>query len=152
MEQIKTDNKNKGAIGDTALTEKVIGCAFDVSNVLGHGFSEKVYENALKIRLVKSGMEVRQQVPITVWSDAEPVGNFVADLIVNHQLLLELKAVDSLRSEHMAQCLNHLKATGIAMGLLINFGQPRVEVRRIQLQSSSESSVASDLSVEMHSS
>ena len=91
MEQIKPDAFTSGAIGETELTEKVIGCAFAVSNVLGNGFVEKVYENAMRIRLEGLGLKVCQQVPLNVWFDEQVVGQFIADLIVDDKLLIELK-------------------------------------------------------------
>ena len=136
IRQINADEEKSGAIGETDLSGQVIGCAYDVSNVLGNGFTEKVYENALLIRLRKLGLNVCQQVPISVWFDDEVVGEFIADLIVENKLLIELKAVDALCSVHVSQCLNYLKATRLPLCLLINFGQPRVEVKRIQLKPS----------------
>jgi len=93
------------------LTEKIIGCAFRVSNTLGPGFLEKVYENALAHELRKSGLEVRQQYPISVLYDGQVVGEFLADLLINDQIVVELKAARNLDDAHMAQCLNYLKAT-----------------------------------------
>ena len=102
-------------------TEKIIGCAFTVSNKLGSGFMEKVYENALALEIRKSGFEVTQQHPIMVFYDQELVGEFVCDLLVENCVLVELKTVKNLDDLHMAQCLNYLKATGFQMCLLINF-------------------------------
>jgi len=116
----------------TALTEKVIACAFTVSNTLGCGFLEKVYENALAHELRKAGMGVRQQYPIRVTYDGVIVGDYTADLLVEDRVLIELKAVRALDNVHLAQCLNYLKATGLRICLLMNFGRPRVEVRRIR--------------------
>ena len=113
------------------LTEKIIGCAFAVSNGLGCGFLEKVYENALAHELRKAGLRVRQQWPIRVRYDAEIVGDYAADLLVEDSVLLELKAVKQLDDVHLAQCLNYLKATGLRLCLLLNFGKPKVEVKRI---------------------
>jgi GxxExxY protein len=111
--------------------EKVIGCAYRVSNRLGVGFLEKVYENALTIELRKSGLSVAQQLPVRIFYDGIVVGEYIADLIVEQLLLIELKAVRALDDVHMAQCLNYLKATGLAVCLLMNFAKPRVEVKRI---------------------
>jgi len=113
------------------LTEKVIGCAFAVSNALGCGFLEKVYENALAHELRKAGLKVEQQHGITVHYDGVAVGEYAADLLVAGVLLLELKAVKDLDDVHLAQCLNYLKATNLRLCLLMNFGKPKLEVRRI---------------------
>ena len=113
------------------ITERVIGCAYAVGNTLGCGFLEKVYENALLHELLKAGLPVQAQYPIQVLYDGKVVGDFVADLCVEGRVLVEVKAVRELTEVHMAQCLNYLKATGHKVCLLINFGSPRVEVRRI---------------------
>lgn len=115
------------------LTEKIIGCAFKVSNTLGPGFLEKVYENALAHELRKAGLDFRQQYPISVLYDGTVVGEFLADLMVNEQVIIELKATKNLDDTHLAQCLNYLKATGLPLCLLINFGTPRVQVKRVAL-------------------
>jgi GxxExxY protein len=114
---------------DEALTETIIGCAFKVHNTLKAGFSEKVYENALRIELQKEGLRVRQQAPIQVYYEGELVGDYYADLWVEERVILELKAVQRLAVEHEVQLVNYLTATGTDVGLLINFG-PSVAVRR----------------------
>ena len=111
------------------LTGVVIGCAFKVHNTLGIGFLEKVYENALYIELAKHKLRVQQQTPITVYYEGEPVGEYFADLLVEDNVIVELKAVRDLRKEHEVQLVNYLTATGIDTGLLINFG-PSVQVKR----------------------
>ncbi len=113
------------------LTERIIGCAFKVSNALGSGFLEKVYENSLAHELRKAGLSVEQQKAISVCYDRIVVGEYVADLVVNETVLVELKAVKSLDDIHMAQCLNYLKATGFKICLLLNFGKPKLEIKRI---------------------
>ncbi len=115
------------------LTEKIIGCAYKVSNSLGCGFLEKVYENSLAHELRKEGFHVEQQQKINVLYDGIIVGLYEADLVVNGCVIIEVKAIRALEDAHKAQCLNYLKATGIRLGLLINFGSPRVEVKRIAL-------------------
>ena len=115
------------------LTEKVIGCAYRVSNILGCGFLEKVYENALAHELRKAGLRVAQQQRVQVIYDGVEVGYYDADLIIDGRLIIEVKTVRTLEDTHKAQCLNYLKATGIRLGLLINFGSPRVEVKRVAL-------------------
>lgn len=113
------------------LSEKVIGCAYTVSNTLGSGFLEKVYENALAHELRQAGLQVDQQHEIIVHYDGAVVGEYAADLLVEDVILVELKALQALSSVHLAQCLNYLKATGLRLCLLLNFGKPRVEVRRV---------------------
>ncbi len=115
------------------LTEKVIGCAFSVSNSLGAGFLEKVYENALAHELRKAGLRIQQQKPISVFYDAVVVGEYVADLLVEGYLLLELKTVERFSEAHPAQSLNYLKATNLPLCLLINFAKPKVEIKRVYL-------------------
>jgi len=113
------------------ITEKVIGCAFTVSNKLGSGFLEKVYENALALEIRKSGLNVKQQHPILVFYDNEVIGEFVCDLLVENCVMVELKTVKNLDDIHMAQCLNYLRATGMQICLLINFYKARIEIKRI---------------------
>lgn len=113
------------------LAEKVIGCAYEVSNSLGSGFLEKVYENALVHELNKKGIKTKQQIAIVVKYDGVIVGEYVADLLVNDELLVELKAVENIEKVHLAQCLNYLKATGMRACLLVNFGRSKVQVRRL---------------------
>lgn len=114
------------------ITERVIGCAFTVSNTLGSGFLEKVYENALVHELRKLGFSCAQQSPINVMYDGKCVGEYVADLVVEDRVLVELKAVQVLNDVHLAQCLNYLKATRHELCLLLNFGTPRVQVKRLR--------------------
>lgn len=115
-----------------SITEKIIGCAYKVSNTLGIGFVEKVYENALAHLLRKSGLQVAEQHPIKVEFDGIVVGEFVADLLVENRVLVELKAVSMLKDGHMAQALNYLRATGVEICLLINFGTTKVEIKRLR--------------------
>lgn len=112
------------------LSERIIGCAFRVSNALGNGFLEKVYENALAHELGKAGLKVEQQYPIKVFYDGQIVGDFVADLLVEDRILLELKAVKTLDEIHSAQCINYLKATEKPVCLLLNFGTSKIEFKR----------------------
>jgi GxxExxY protein len=113
------------------LTEQIIGCAFTVANTLKTGFAEKVYENALAIELTKNGLSVAQQVGVTVYYDGVNVGDYTADLLVENVVLVELKAVRALDPAHTAQCLNYMTATGLQLCLLLNFGNPRLEIRRL---------------------
>lgn len=114
-----------------AKTERILGAAYRVSNVLGCGFLEKVYENALGYELAKLGFQVQQQWLIDVRYDGVVVGQYVADLLVDDEILIEIKAIKCFDDIHMAQCLNYLKATGKTMCLLLNFGSSRVEAKRI---------------------
>ena len=116
---------------DGTISQRVIRCAFEVSNMLGIGFVEKVYENALVHLLHKSGLKVNQQYPIKVSFDGIIVGDFVADLLVEDRVLVELKAVSALMNEHTAQALNYLRASGLEICLLINFGKSKVEIKRL---------------------
>jgi GxxExxY protein len=116
------------------VTERIIGCAFKVANALGHGFAEKVYENALAHEMRKRGLGVVQQRGIVVFYDDVIVGEYAADLLVEDQVIVELKAVGTLSDLHIPQCRNYLRATGKPLCLLINFGRPKVEIRRITAQ------------------
>src|SRR2546423_8920285 len=102
------------------ITERVIGCAYTVGNKLGCGFLEKVYENALAHEIRKAGLKVSQQHGIQIRYDGVLIGEYVADLLIEEIVLVELKAVKALDDIHAAQCLNYLKATGIQICLLIN--------------------------------
>ncbi|WP_281185183.1 GxxExxY protein [Trichlorobacter lovleyi] len=112
------------------LAEAILAACFEVSNELGVGFVESVYEKALMIALKDKELEAENQHQLTVSFRNENVGCFYADIIVNKTVILELKAVKSLLPEHQAQLLNYLKASGLPVGLLINFGMPRLEYRR----------------------
>lgn len=104
-----------------------------VSNTLGTGFLEKVYENALAIELQQNVLKVQQQHPIRVFYGDHPVGDFSADLLVEDCVIVELKAARTLDEVHTAQCMNYLKATGLKVSLLVNFGKSRAEVKHIVL-------------------
>lgn len=116
-----------------AITEWIIGCAYTVSNTLGAGFLEKVYENALAHEIRKQGLRAAQQHPAPVVYDGVIVGDFVADILVEEAVLVELKAVKALDNIHIAQCLNYLKATGLGVCLLLNFGEPMLKIKRVVL-------------------
>lgn len=115
------------------VTETIIGCAFKVHNTLGSGFLEKVYENALYLELKKVGTKVKKQVPVTVKYMGAPVGEYYVDLLVEDCCLVELKAVKKIDEVHYAQVLNYLRATGLKTSLLLNFGSPRLEIKRLSL-------------------
>jgi GxxExxY protein len=113
-----------------ALTERIIGAAIRVRKELGLGFMEKVYENALAIELHEAGLQVEQQKPLKVHYHEHIVGDYVADLIVEGCVIIELKAAKGIDSAHIAQCLNYLQATGLPVALLMNFGD-RFEYKRL---------------------
>jgi GxxExxY protein len=113
------------------ITERIIGCVHQVSNVLGPGFLEKVYENALAVELGQAGIQVAQQHRIEVRYKDVLVGDFVADLLVEECVIVEIKAITSLSDIHTAQCVNYLKATGLQVCLLVNFGAPKANVKRV---------------------
>jgi GxxExxY protein len=113
------------------LTGRIIKAFYTVYNTLGDGFLEKVYENALMIELRKSGLQADQQKKIEVFYDAQKVGDYFADILVENIVILELKAADAVVPEYEAQLINYLKATEIEVGLLLNFGPRPQVVRRI---------------------
>jgi len=113
------------------LASKIIGCVYAVSNTLGCGFLEKVYQNALLVELKSLGLSTKAQQAIEVHYKNTVVGEYFADILVNEQVILELKACHSLTPEHQSQCMNYLKATHLKVCLLINFGRPKVDTKRI---------------------
>jgi GxxExxY protein len=112
------------------LSERIIGCAFQVLNTLGPGFLEKVYGSALAHELGKCGLGVVQQHGIEVHYDGVLVGQYAVDLLVEETVMVELKAIKALDDAHAAQCIHYLTATGLRLCLLLNFGKPRLEIRR----------------------
>lgn len=113
------------------LSEKVIGCAYTVANALGCGFLEKVYENALAHEIRKLGLTVEVQKPLHVIYEGVVVGEYYADLLVESVLIIELKTSNGFSDNHKAQCINYLNSTRLPLCLLINFGEPRVEIKRV---------------------
>jgi len=113
------------------LVETMVGAAYEVSNVLGAGFLEKIYERALIEELGLRGLRVKAQTPFPVVYKGKPIGTYSADLLVEDRLLVEVKCVDGFSNEHLAQCINYLKASGLHLALLINFRRPKVEWRRV---------------------
>jgi GxxExxY protein len=113
------------------LTYQINGAVYEVNKVLGAGFLEKVYENALLVELRKRGLRAEAQVPIKVSYKGEVVGDYYSDIVVDDQVILEIKAIESLAKIHEAQLLNYLRATGITIGLLINFKHPKADIRRM---------------------
>jgi GxxExxY protein len=118
------------ALQHEELTRQIIGCAYKVYNTMGFGFLESVYEKCMVIELEKLGLEVKEQQPITVLYEGRVVGEFFADLWVKEAVIVELKSVRAIVSTHETQLVNYLKATGKDVGLLINFGESKVEVKR----------------------
>jgi GxxExxY protein len=113
------------------LTEKILSACFAVINELGAGFLESVYQNALNIALQEKGLSVKVEQPLAVTFHGQTVGQFYADMFVEDKVIIELKAVTALNEVHKAQLINYLKATGIEIGLLVNFGNPKLEFRRL---------------------
>lgn len=114
-------------------TEAILAAAFEVSNSLGAGFLEKVYESALLTELQLRGLKVDQQVRYPVSYKGKQVGLYVADLVVEDIVVVELKCVECLAPVHTAQCINHLRASGLKVALLINFQRPKMEWKRFRL-------------------
>jgi GxxExxY protein len=113
-----------------ALTERIISCVYSVSNELGCGFLEAVYENAMVVALRNAGLSVQQQVRFKVFYQDVEVGEYIADLVVESTVLVELKAVKGLDDVHTAQCLNLLRTTNLPICLLVNFAKPKAEIKR----------------------
>ena len=113
------------------LAEQILNAVFEVSNVLGCGFLEKIYERAVFKEFALRGIRAKMQVPYSVTYKGHCLGEYFADLIVENEIVLELKCVDHLLNEHTAQCLNYLKASGHKLALLINFQRPKVEWKRV---------------------
>lgn len=112
------------------ISERIIGCAYTVASKLGRGFLEVCYKNALAHELRKIGIDVAVEVPLDVWYEDIVVGKYVADLIIEGSIIVELKAVSGIDPAHIAQCFNYLAATKLPLCLLINFGK-RVEIKRV---------------------
>jgi GxxExxY protein len=116
---------------EETISQRVIRCAFNVSNTLGAGFLEKVYENALCVEFERDGIRFQAQKSITVNYKGFEVGKYVADIVVEDKLLLEIKTLSTLCNSHDAQVMNYLKATNLSVGLLLNFGRPKLGIKRI---------------------
>lgn len=131
------DPENRGPSDENLeegdLTYRIRGAVFEVSRELGAGFLEKVYENALANELRLRGCRVEQQRPVPVRYKNEIVGEYFADLVVEERILIEIKAAALLRPEHEAQLLHYLKATGIRLGMLVNFTHPKAQIKRFVL-------------------
>jgi GxxExxY protein len=114
-----------------AITEKIIGCAYTVHNELGCGFLEKVYENALAVEMREQGLAIQQQQSITVKYKGQIVGDYMADMVIDNSVLVELKAAKEIAPVHVSQCLHYLKATGLKVCLLLNFGTESLGIKRL---------------------
>ena len=112
------------------ITEKIIGCAFTVFNQMGSGYLESVYERCMLIELKRAGLYAKSQHPIKVLYENQIVGEFISDLIVEESIIVELKAISQLTKIHEAQLVNYLVSTGKDIGLLINFGPEKVQIKR----------------------
>jgi GxxExxY protein len=115
------------------LSYKIVGCAMEVHSKLGSGFLEKVYENALMVLFRKEGIAAKQQTPIKVNFEGELVGEYYADILVDEKIILELKTADKIVDIHRAQILHYLRATGIKLGMILNFGNKNFEYERLVL-------------------
>jgi GxxExxY protein len=115
------------------LTYEINGAIFEVNRVLGPGFLEKVYQNVLMVELRNRGLKAESQVAITVDYKDNVVGEYIADILVEEKVILELKTVDRLEKIHEAQLLNYLRATGIQIGILVNFKHTKAEIKRMVL-------------------
>jgi GxxExxY protein len=122
-----------GKIIHGELAYRVIGLAMEVPNKLGVGFLEKVYENALLVALKRESIAAQQQAPIEVHFDGVVVGEYIADLLVDGKLILELKAVEAISDIHRAQTINYLRATKLHLAIIINFARPKLEYERVVL-------------------
>ena len=122
-------NEHKEAV--EAVAHSSIGAAMEVSRVLGVGFLEKVYQQALARELIRRGHEVVIEAPLKVQYKGEVVGHYFADLLVDNCLVIELKCAEALGKEHLAQCINYLRATGLHLALIFNFQKPKLEFKRV---------------------
>ena len=113
------------------LSYNIVGLAMKVHRKLGYGFLEKVYENALIVLFRREGIEAKQQVPITVYFEEEVVGNYYADILIEDNVILEIKSVENIIDAHIAQTLNYLKATGLRLAIILNFSKEKLEYKRI---------------------
>ncbi|NIA17376.1 MAG: GxxExxY protein [Planctomycetes bacterium] len=120
-----------GKIIHKELSYKVIELAFEVHNELGCGFLEKVYENALMLLFEREKIPAQQQAPANVYFQNKVIGQYFADILVDNKVILELKTTEAIANIHIAQVLNYLRATGIKLGLILNFGKPKLEYKRL---------------------
>src|SRR5262249_17430861 len=109
------------------LSYRIVGLAMEVHRKLGYGFLEKVYENALMLLFKREGILSRQQVPTSVYFEAQVIGYYLADIVVDNVVILEIKAAENLCEAHRAQTLNYLRATGLRLAILLNFGKEKLQ-------------------------
>jgi len=124
-------NSNEKEILHKDLSYKIIGLAMEVHGKLGYGFLEKVYENALMLLFKREGIKAKQQAPIKVLFEEVIVGDYIADILVEDKVILELKSLEKISDVHRAQALNYLKATGLHLAIILNFGKNRLEYERL---------------------
>lgn len=114
-----------------ALTDQILGAAFTVANTLGHGFLETIYKKAFIEELTSMNCRVAAEKPYTVLYRGKPMGTYLADLVVEDRVIVEVKAIEALTRAHHSQLLNYLKASGLPVGLLLNFGTPSLQMKRV---------------------
>src|ERR1700704_5257683 len=124
-------NADSTQLALNSMTAKVIACAYQVSNALGAGFLEKVYDNAMAVEPEAARMDFVRQPSYLVRYREQVVGEYVPDFVIANSVVVEIKALDMLTRTHQAQCMNYLRATGLSVGLLLNFGTPRLELKRM---------------------
>jgi GxxExxY protein len=144
---VRTENKRELIHFD--ISEKIIGCCFEIMKELGSGFLEKVYKNALFLAMKQKGLNVLTEQAFEVTFRGHKIGRYVADLIVENLIVIELKCASTLMSEHQAQVINYLKVSGIPVGLLINFGHQKLEYKRLHHPNSLNE--ADELKEKLHS-
>lgn len=131
MDEDEFDGEGGEEFGESALTEKIIGCAYKASNGLGIGFLEKVYENAMLVELRKAGLKAEPQQQIEIFYQGVLVGEYFADILAEGRVLLELKVARAIDPLHLAQAMNYLRASNLRVALVLNFGTTRVGIKRI---------------------
>lgn len=123
---------NKENLIHSGLSKDILGCCFEIANELGSGFLENVYKNALCIALRQKGIAFVLEQPYEIFFRDQKLGHYIADLVIENSIIIELKCCQNLLAEHQAQLINYLKASGIPIGLLVNFGHSRLEYKRLQ--------------------
>jgi len=126
-------NTNKEKIIYKDLSYRIVGLAIEVHNKLGPGFLEKVYENAMMVLFQRDGVSAKQQASVKVYFEGQEVGDYYADIIVENKIILELKTAEQITEVHKAQILNYLRATGLKLGMILNFAKPGLEYARVVL-------------------
>jgi GxxExxY protein len=124
-------NTNRESILYRDLSYKIVGLAMEVHRKLGYGFLEKVYENAMMVLFQREGIRAKQQISVKVYFEGVEVGYYVADIVVEDKIIIELKAAENLVDGHRAQTLNYLKATNMKLALLLNFGKQKLQCERL---------------------